>query len=131
MAGGPAAASGGAGALPICQLENVPQVSAAVRANLRRVLDAHRRARAQHGSIESGAIGLVTIPEGSCMFVMWTDAKNKMARPVRVDTDGRLISMVHFAQPVGNYNDCDIVVGNTGIKQPYQIRKKDRPAVDP
>ncbi|CAK0844631.1 unnamed protein product, partial [Prorocentrum cordatum] len=92
---------------------------------------AHRRAEERRGAPMSyGAIGMVAKPDGSCSFVLWTQPTRQKARPVRIDGEGRIMSMVHFAQPETDYADVEVIIGNTGLVQPYALRKHERPAVD-
>ncbi|CAK0828843.1 unnamed protein product [Prorocentrum cordatum] len=129
----PASPGGPAPGAPVLGVDWVgPRVVAQRNRAARALRDAHRNADARRGeAIDYGTIGLVTTPDGRCSFVLWTDVGRRRARPVRIDSDGRIISMMHFAQPDGDYADAVVVVGNAGLVQPYRKRKHERPAVDP
>ena len=113
-------------------MKDVPGILARHARGIEQLCDAKKMADARKCvPLGAGAIGLVVLPDGGCSFVLWTQISARKARPVRIDERWRIISMMHFAQPETDYSGAEIVIGNTGLVQPYHKRPHERPPVDP
>ena len=106
------------------------EILAARDANLARLETARSTAALRAGlPLDHGAVGLISTADGRCLFVRWTEAGSRMGRPIRVDGDDKLISMLLWAQLETDYSDATVIVGNTGLVAPFAVKKKDRPPI--